>query len=425
MTRLLIRNAGHEVRTPLNIIINYLEIALEEPLEDHVRNHLENSLQASKSLVFVVNDLLNLTEAENAEFKVSEEDVNLRLVVSDVVSAFTHESAKRNVDVLLEDDQDVLKIVRSDPTKLRQVVSNLLGNAIKHSNGGKIRIGLNILSSFEQNSVVEMSFDDEGSGLSEVHLDSIFQDFEQILDDEDEDYGDAEKQASRLQESVEKRLKRPLQIGLGLAIVARFVRLNYGQISISSAGEGHGTRVSLKIPIRTVSEDGFPNTTKLTRKIMPALRRNTLIPNTYQEPASPLVPDPGGISLDDILTQSSASSDLPSTPRHTISTPSASSNGGHNIYASLRQDLQRNQRKLKVLVAEDNPLNSKLLQTHLTRKGHYVWVAADGQACLDAFKDDPGAFDIILMDLQVVFSSFLNYLPAHLALLLPLRTQKA
>lgn len=64
MTRLLIRNAGHEVRTPLNSIINYLEVALEEKLDERARFHLKKSLEASKSLVFVVNDLLHLTEAE-------------------------------------------------------------------------------------------------------------------------------------------------------------------------------------------------------------------------------------------------------------------------------------------------------------------------------------------------------------------------
>jgi signal transduction histidine kinase len=70
MTRLLIRNAGHEVRTPLNSIINYLEVALEETLGEPARHNLQKSLQASKSLVFVVNDLLNLTEAEDSDFSV-------------------------------------------------------------------------------------------------------------------------------------------------------------------------------------------------------------------------------------------------------------------------------------------------------------------------------------------------------------------
>ena len=69
MTRLLIRNAGHEVRTPLNSIINYLEVALEEALDQRARYHSQRSLQASKSLVCVVNDLLNLTEAEGTDFQ--------------------------------------------------------------------------------------------------------------------------------------------------------------------------------------------------------------------------------------------------------------------------------------------------------------------------------------------------------------------
>ena len=88
LTRILIRNAGHEgrphqhlyaelrqhcpVRTPLNSIINYLEVALEEVLDERARQHLQRSLQASKSLVFQVNDLLSLTEAEDSNFNVSD-----------------------------------------------------------------------------------------------------------------------------------------------------------------------------------------------------------------------------------------------------------------------------------------------------------------------------------------------------------------
>jgi len=90
MTRLLIRNTGHEVRTPLNSIINYLEVALEEILDENARQHLQNSLIANNSFMLAVIDLLDLTEAEDSLFDVRADNVNLRRLISEVVDHFTH-----------------------------------------------------------------------------------------------------------------------------------------------------------------------------------------------------------------------------------------------------------------------------------------------------------------------------------------------
>jgi signal transduction histidine kinase len=157
MTRLLIRNAGHEgeillcqmqyyifshnsVRTPLNSIINYLEVALEEVLDERARQHLQRSLQASKSLVFQVNDLLNLTEAEESEFDAHEDNVDLKAMIVEVIASFTNGSSRKRPEIELIQDESVPTIVRTDPSMLRQVISNLLTNAIEHSKGRPVCI---------------------------------------------------------------------------------------------------------------------------------------------------------------------------------------------------------------------------------------------------------------------------------------------
>ena len=142
MTRRLIRNAGHEVRTPLNSIINYLEVALEETIDERARLHLQRSLQASKSLVFLVNDLLQLTEVEKADFQIHEDNVDLRSTVSEVVAAFRTEEARRNLEIRIKNDEAVPQEVRCDPGGMRQVISNLLANALQSFDGGCINIGL-------------------------------------------------------------------------------------------------------------------------------------------------------------------------------------------------------------------------------------------------------------------------------------------
>jgi signal transduction histidine kinase len=188
----------------LNSIINYLEVALEESLGERSRFHLQRSLQASKSLLTVVNDLLNLTEAENADFDVHEDNIDLRVMLSEVIDAFKNESSRRGLTFQQDCDSAVPRLLRVDPNGLRQVLSNLLTNAIQNSESGKIYISLNHVKTTEAQSVVKITFKDEGVGLSEHELDSIFQDFEQILDDDETLSKDGEEKAHH----------RPLEIGL-------------------------------------------------------------------------------------------------------------------------------------------------------------------------------------------------------------------
>ena len=379
MTRLLIRNAGHEVRTPLNSIINYLEVALEETLDEQARHHLQKSLQASKSLVFVVNDLLSLTEAEDISFKVNEEDVNITGMISEVIASFKDEADKKNIEVVLDPDQAIPTVVRCDATRLRQVVSNLLANAIQNSEDGIVRIELKLFTTTEAKTLIEISFLDWGIGLSEQQLDSIFQDFEQILDDD-------ESNMSASEVTVEAAA-RSLEIGLGLAVAARFVRLNYGQISISSSGSGNGTRVSIIIPFRKAflgGKRGF----SFSESTLPTPLANVL--NAY--------------SSDNLLeqTKNTDSESLTSSPNTASPTDlkRTSTLERYPFPATATSHGQQPQ-KLKVLIAEDNPLNSRLLETRLSKRGHGVRIVVNGQGCIEAFKDATELFDIILMDLQV------------------------
>jgi signal transduction histidine kinase len=213
----------------LNSVINYLEVALEEVLDENARQHLQRSLQASKSLVFVVNDLLNLTEAESSEVSIHEDDVDLRSLVDEVATAYSHESMAKFVNVQLDIDETVPKLVRCDRGGLRQVLSNLLDNAIRQQGQGIVKVSLLQISYTDTDSVIEVAFEDEGGGLSELELDKMFQEFEHILDDDDDDYH------LPVQPEEEKQLKgRQVSIGLGLAITAIFVKLNNGQVSIAS-----------------------------------------------------------------------------------------------------------------------------------------------------------------------------------------------
>lgn len=404
MTRLLIRNAGHEVRTPLNSIINYLEVALEETLDEPARHHLQKSLQASKSLVFVVNDLLNLTEAEDANFNVHEDNVDLKDMLLEVVGAFETEAAKRNTRVVLEADISVPWIVICDPGNLRTVLSNLLANAIKHSSDSLVRVTTEETNTSQTDSSIEISFHDQGTGLTEQQLNRIFLDFERIMDDDDE---------SSVQ-PIESNETRRHEIGLGLAITARFVRLNNGQISIWSDGEGKGTTVSISLPFKKPLQ-GYLGKRKLSHSV------SLPTPPTDPNFDHPHIPSDntfmGSPSPEPTISEGSAAKDirklvgaLPSNPVMPFDVNSSSTSTTNPLsqnspetsqFPFLASKKHQVEQKLTILVAEDNPLNSQLLETRLRRRGHEVRVAVNGQDCFDAYKRSPAAFDVVLMDIQV------------------------
>jgi CheY-like chemotaxis protein len=399
ITRLLIRNAGHEVRTPLSSIINYLEVALEETLDERARFHLERSLQASKSLVFVINDLLNLTEAEDSDFDVFESNLDLRSLIYEVISAFSHETAKKKIDVVLEDDQSVPRIVRSDPAGLRQVVSNLLSNAIAHSAGSDIVIGLNHLATTETTNLIEISFQDKGVGLSEEQLDAIFQDFEKIIDDDD----GAEKTNPDLTSESDGPQKSCFGIGVGLATAGRFVRLNQGQISIFSPGLGQGTRVALRIPFTKDFQSDYQKSVGPTSISVPATSAGQLLSQikVIPSPSPSTGSGPGSKSPNTSSKDLTSSSVLGTTPME-LDPPGSSSNSNvvANRYPFSVTSTWKAKPKFNILIAEDNPLNSRLLENRLTKAGHTVYLAVDGAACFSAFKDNSAIFDVILMDIQ-------------------------
>lgn len=386
MTRILVRNAGHEVRTPLNSIINYLESALEEELDERARLHLTKSLEASKSLVFVVNDLLNLTEAEDGVYATYEDDVDLRSMVAEVIRAFQRESDRKGLEVGFQDDAAVPRIVRCNPDGLRQVLSNLLANAIQYSDQGHIYIGLYHIEDAEGNPSIRVSFQDEGVGLSELQLDSIFQNFEQILEDDDA-------------KSSSDNAKGDLEIGLGLATAARFARLNNGQIFMSSEGQGRGTTVSITIPFRNVTAgtSSISDPLQMTTESLLSSGKQTSPGADISETLLP----PMHITNMPSATASPASAPSPLVQRATSPYIVVSTKGHYPfpVIAAVDETL-----KLNVLIAEDNPLNSRLLEMRLTKRGHDVEIAVDGQACIDAFKKNPEKFDVILMDIQVRIS---------------------
>jgi CheY-like chemotaxis protein len=392
----------------LNSIINYLEIVLEEPLENHAREYLEKSLAASKSLVYAVNDLLNLTTMEDALFEMHEEDFDLRAVISEVLATFQHHADRNGLTLSFKpEDPRIPRMVRGDPGRLRQIISNLLSNAAESSSHGSIFVELGLLEMIENKPVVEIVVQDTGVGMSEDELDGLFQEFEQILEECEDDPEPFSPASSTMNHLGRLPLKRR-RLGLGLAVVARHVRIRNGQIKVRSE-KGKGTRVSIELPFRQAylkaprplhelqsgsitSSDFEPGTAHV--RIGAESTSKDLYINGFSAPSpTSAIRQADIMETPDVLPSNSCSTGLAGT-NGTVDVTS------HPFPKVGGSSATGSQSKLSILVAEDNPLNSKVLDKRLRKMGHSVTLVSDGQDCAETFRGRPDSFDIILMDLQ-------------------------
>jgi len=167
------------VRTPLNAIVNYLEIALEGHLDKDTRAHLVKSYAASKSLIYVINDLLDLTRTEAGNDLFRHEAFNLPATISEAVRMFEHDPHRSKLELRITMHPEFPQLVIGDQVKIRQVISNVIANAIKHTEQGNVSIDAMCVDKSEEEVQVEISVADTGSGISPRKLDAIFQNFEQ------------------------------------------------------------------------------------------------------------------------------------------------------------------------------------------------------------------------------------------------------
>ena len=171
MTRLLIQNAAHEVRTPLNAIVNYLEMALENKIDDNTREILGKASTASNSLVYVINDLLSLTKIEHGVAPSREDSFDLTGTILDTLNSFKHEAVRKGLDLTVSAHQGLPDMVKGDPARLRQVLSNVTSNAFQHSVEGGIKVDIRPIRIEGTTSTISITVQDMGIGMSESQLD--------------------------------------------------------------------------------------------------------------------------------------------------------------------------------------------------------------------------------------------------------------
>jgi CheY-like chemotaxis protein len=221
-------NMSHEIRTPLNSIIGMTEFTLETPLTQEQHNYLRVVKNASNSLLHLVNDILDFSKMEAGSLSLEEIDFNLRSTIEYAVDSFALNVSQKGMGLTCHIRPGVPVYVRGDPGRLRQILVNLVGNAVKFADAGEVSLRCEVEKEDEDSRTILLHFSvsDTGIGIPAEKQGAIFDVFSQVDSSTTRRYGGS---------------------GLGLSISKRLVELMGGKIGVESeAGKGSTFHVHLR-----------------------------------------------------------------------------------------------------------------------------------------------------------------------------------
>jgi two-component system sensor histidine kinase/response regulator len=233
-------NMSHEIRTPMNGVLGMAELLLGTDLTEKQRRFAETVHKSGESLLSIINDILDFSKIEAGRFELESLDFNLHETVEDVIELFAERAHSKELELSYRIASEVPMDVKGDPSRIRQVLSNLVGNAIKFTGHGEIiidvRLGDNQAESLQAPDAaspfrVQIAVRDTGIGISEDVLPRLFQAFSQADGSTTRKYGGT---------------------GLGLAISKQLVELMNGEIGVTTLA-GQGSTFSFTLPLMTAA----------------------------------------------------------------------------------------------------------------------------------------------------------------------------
>lgn len=408
---------SHEIRTPLNGLLGMLRLTLESRLSATQRERMELALNAGENLIALVNDILDMSKVEAGKLTLEQISLDVGALAEECATLFAQQSTRSaEVEIVTHIAPDLAPSYLGDPTRLRQIINNLMGNAIKFTSQGQITLGLNPTPDG-----IELMVADTGIGMSEEAQKTIFSPFSQGQADTTRRFGGT---------------------GLGLTLCRQLVDRMGGTIEVRSK-EQEGTRIRVRLALDTdpetsarMGEDDFDGMRALLltggdNPHVPALRDYLRFWGFQVRQEANLPADPSGLDVEnqDLIILDSRQPDwqplIDQAPRcpplvH-LGTDGATVDRSEVIQLPVvRRQLVKTLRicvgltaaanessseapdtsqPLDVLLVEDNQVNQMVASGMLRKLGHEVTIRENGQQALEYLQHE--SCDVVLMDCQM------------------------